>query len=42
MYDKNFDEKLKKRFFNAYKFSKHDNNNVYPYEYMDDWKNIIT
>ena len=41
-----FDEKLKERFFNTYKFSNHDNNKfilllqkgVYPYEYMDDRK----
>ena len=41
-----FDEKLKKLFFNAYKFSNHDNielilllwKDVYPYEYMDDWE----
>ena len=39
-----FDEKLKERFFNTYKFSNHDNNNfilllrkgVYHYQYMDD------
>ena len=39
-----FDEKLKERFFNTYKFSNYDNNKfilllqkgVYPYEYMDD------
>ena len=39
-----FDENLKERFCNIYKFSNHDNNNfilllrksVYPHEYMDD------
>ena len=44
-----FDEILKEQFFNAYKFSDHDNNKfilllrkiVYPYEYMDDWKNSM-
>ena len=43
---KNFDEKLKNRFSNTYKFSNHDVNKfilllqkvVYPYEYMDDWE----
>ena len=38
-----FDEKLKERFFNTYKFSNHDNNlfisllqkGVYPYECLD-------
>ena len=43
-YRRKFDEKLKKQFFNIYKFSNHDNNKfilllrkgVYPYEYMDD------
>ena len=43
-YQRKFDEKLKQRFYNTYKFSNHDNNNfilllrkgVYPYEYMDD------
>ena len=41
-----YDEKLKERFFNAYKFSNLDNNKfiiklwkgAYPYEYMDDWE----
>ena len=41
---KNFDGKLKGRFFNTCKFSNHNNNKfilllqkgVYPYEYMDD------
>ena len=45
-YQQKFDEKLKKRSFNTYKFSNYYNNNVisllrkgaYPYEYMDDWK----
>ena len=45
-YQQKFDEKLKERFFNTYKFHNHDNNkfilllleNVYPYEYMDDWE----
>ena len=44
-----FDEMLKEQFFNAYKFSDHDNNKfilqlrkiVYIYEYMDDWKNSM-
>ena len=43
-----FDEKLKERFFNAYKFSNHDNNKfilllrkgVYLHEYIDDWKKL--
>ena len=30
--------KVKGTIFYAYKFCKYDNNNVYPYEYMDDWK----
>ena len=41
-----FDEKLKERYFNTYKLSTYDNNNfifllwkdVYPNEYIDDWK----
>ena len=43
-YQRKFDEKLKERLFNTYKFSNHDNNKfilllrkgVYPCEYMDD------
>ena len=43
-----FDEKLKERVFNAYKFSNHDSNKfillllkvIYHYEYMDDWENF--
>ena len=42
-YQHKFDEKLKERFFNTYKFSNHNKNKfilvlqkgVYPYEYMD-------
>ena len=41
-----FNEKLKERFFNTYKFSNHDNNKfilllrkaVYLYKYMNDWE----
>ena len=48
IYQRKFDENLKERFFNTYKFSNHDNNKFilflqtggYPYEYMDDWKKI--
>ena len=42
-YQRKFDESLKERFFNTYKFSNHDNNKfvslfgkgVYPYEFRD-------
>ena len=45
-YQQKFDEKLKERFFNKYRFSNHGNNNsilllqkgVDHYEYMDDWE----
>ena len=45
-YQHKFDEKLNERFFDACKFSNHDNNKfilslqkgVYPYECMDDWE----
>ena len=45
-YQHKFDEKLKERFFNTYKFSNHDNNDlilllrkgVCPNDYMDDWE----
>ena len=44
-----FDEKLKKRFFNKYKFSKHDNNKFfycskkrfYTGKCMNDWEKLI-
>ena len=45
-YHHKFGKKLKKRFFNTYRFSNHDNNKVilslrkgvYPFEYIDDWE----
>ena len=45
-YQRKFHEKLKKKYFNAYTFSNHDNSKfplllqqgVYLYEYMDDWE----
>ena len=47
-YQRKFDEKLNKRFFNIYKFPNYYNNNnklvlllricVYPYEYLDYWE----
>ena len=44
-YQHKFNEKLKERSFNTYRFSNHDNKfillmqkGVYPYEYMDDCK----
>ena len=42
-YEHKFEEKLKERFFNTYKFSNHENNTLilllrlfYPYEYMNE------
>ena len=45
-YPHKFDEKLKERFFNTYKYSNHNNNNfvlllwkgAYTYEYIDYWE----
>ena len=45
-YQQKFDETLKERFCNTYKFSNRDNNKItlflqkgfYTYEYMDDWE----
>ena len=45
-YQHKFEETIKERFFNTYKFPNHDNNKfilllqkgVYLYEYTDDWK----
>ena len=45
-YQHEFEEKLKERFFNTCKFFYHKNNkfisllrkDIYPYEYMDEWK----
>ena len=49
IYQKTFDENVKKRFANTYKFANHDINkfilllgrSVYLYEYMDDWEKFI-
>ena len=45
-YPKKFDENLKKRFFDTYKFSINKfilllQNSVYPYKYIDDWEKLI-
>ena len=48
-YQIKFDENLRKRFPNTYKFSNHDINKlilllikgIYPYEHIDDWEKLI-
>ena len=47
-YQHKFDEKLKQRFFNTYKFSNDGNNKfilllqkgIYPYDYIDNWEKL--
>ena len=49
IYQNNFVENLNNRFVNTYTFGKHDiskfvsmlRRNIYPYEYMDHWKNSV-
>ena len=48
-YSNKIDEELKKQFKNTFKFSNNDINkfimlfrkDVYPYEYMDEWENLM-